>query len=173
MLDIATIVLIIQLSDPTINTKTANYYAKAIYGRQVALGVDPFDVVAIIKHESHWNSRLISEDLKDFGLMQVRSQHVNVPPSLLLDGYTNIRVGCYLISISKKFCKEYLHRESNKQEWLSTYQGSRHFCKKTNLAYKVEDYSRCLYDSMLDQTDYNCNSIYKSYKYDGNYPIKL
>lgn len=171
MLDIFTIMLAIQLSAPAMNNNTNAYYAKTIFKQQIKLGVDPLDVVAIAAHESHWNAKLISPDYEDYGLLQVRSRFVSMPAAYLLDGATNIRVGTAFILSAKNFCGKELKREATKQEWLSTYQGSKRRCKPSNLAFKVESYAKCIYDSLLDQTSYNCWQIYKSYKYDGNYPV--
>lgn len=171
MLDITAIILALQLSAPGLNVKTNYYYAKTIYRQQVKLGVDPLDTIAIAAHESHWNQTLVSPDYEDWGLMQVRSRFVGMPAAYLLDGATNIRVGTSFIVSAQNFCEKELKREPTKQEWLSTYQGSKRRCKSTNLAFKVESYAKCIYDSLLDQTSYNCWKIYKSYKYDGNYPV--
>ena len=172
MLDITAIILALQLSAPGLNVKTNHYYAKTIYRQQVKLGVDPLDTIAIAAHESHWNQSLVSKDGLDWGLMQIRSKYVKIPSQYLLEGSVNIKVGTNFMVSAQNFCGKWLKREPSKQEWLSTYQGSKRRCKSTNMAFKVESYSKCIYDSLLDQTSYNCWEIYKSHKYDGNYPVK-
>lgn len=171
MLDIATIILALQLSAPGLNVKTTEYYAKTIYKQQVKLGVDPIETIAIAKHESHWNHTLVSPDLEDWGLMQVRSRYIKFPSSWLLEPGVNIRVGTSLMLSSQKFCTKWLGRKPTTQEWLSTYQGSKSICKSTNLSFKVESYSKCIYDSLRNQTSYNCDAIYKRYRYNGVYPV--
>jgi hypothetical protein len=171
MLDIATIVLALQLSAPNLNAKVNHHYAKTIYHQQIKYGIDPLDIIAIAAHESHWNQSLISPDNEDWGLMQIRARYVKMPAHYLLDGNTNIKVGSAFMASAKNFCQKWLKREPRKTEWISTYQGSRRFCKETNLAYKVESYSRCLYDSLRNQTSYPCWEIYKNYTYDGIYPV--
>lgn len=176
MLDIATIYLALQLSAPSLNARTSYYYSKVIFQQSIKRDIDPLLIISIAKHESHWNARLISEDLEDYGLLQVRARFVGMPSSSLLEGGTNIRVGSAFITSSQDFCRKILKREPETQEYLACYQGScksyRTFCKPTNLSFKVDSYKQCLYDSLLDQTDYNCDSIYRNYKYDGHYPIE-
>lgn len=176
MIDITSIALAIKLSAPHVNDRISQQYAKVIYQQAIKKNISPLLVVAIARHESHWNSTLVSNDLEDYGLMQVRAKFISMPSARLLDGSTNIMVGVSLIDSSREFCRNHLDREPEIAEFVSCYQGScgskKKYCKPTNLSIKVVSYAQCLYDSLMDQTSYPCNAIYQSYKYNEVYPVK-
>lgn len=126
--------------------KQVEYYATEIQKNADSAGVDPLILVAIITHESQWNASAISPDHEDYGLMQVRARHYSggQNSAWLLNPHYNIQVGSYVIKKSIEFCRKYLHREPDLQEWMSVYQGSYPSCKHTHLTKIVEDYYFCL-----------------------------
>lgn len=164
MLDLTTILLALQLSAPGLNDKITMNYAKVIQKQSIKKNIDPLIIISIIAHESHWNSRAISNDKNDYGLMQVRARFVTISPERLLDGSTNIMVGSAFLDSSVKFCTKFLNREPLIEESLSCYQGScsskRKMCKPTKKTKDVVDYATCIYNSIKDKICYNCQPIY-------------
>lgn len=78
---------------------------------------DPFTLMAIVKHESDWNSNAISKDGRDFGLSQVRStnfkacredrssQGCKTIESMLLEWKFNLEFAAMLIEANREYCK--------------------------------------------------------------------
>lgn len=165
-MDLATVMLAIQLSAPLLPEASVNAYGKMIYDQSVKLNQDPLITIAIIKHESKWNSSIISDDRYDYGLMQIRAMYYHGPSVNLLNPWTNITVGSYWIKSSFDFCQKQLGREPQTQEWLSCFQGtcrlSNKWCSPTKMTDKVERYASCLQRNVFAKMSVeDCDVIYK------------
>jgi hypothetical protein len=167
---ISVIYLALQLIHPNTPNALMNSYAAIIDKQATIADVDPLAFVAIIEHESQWRPRAISPDGEDFGLMQVRGRYYGGKAEWLLNPEVNIRAGGYIIKKSKEFCRNYLHREPEYQEWMACYQGScvpGHVCKPTKLTKVVQDYQTCLEDELLSGQDSSkCHKIYEGKQYE-------
>lgn len=142
--EIAQIILAIQLSTTSpVPASRINSWAHVIQQQAVKIDVDPVEIVAIIAHESQFHERAISQDHEDYGLMQVRARYYGPWHNALLNGEHNIRVGAYVIGLSKDICRKKFGREPTTQEWLAGYQGSP-ICKPTKLTKLVNDFAQCL-----------------------------
>lgn len=164
-MDLASIILAIQLSALKLPEATCNMYAQVIKQQADKLEIDPIIIVAIIKHESRWNAGLISDDTFDYGLMQIRAKFYGGNPVNLLNPWTNIIVGSYFIKSSKEFCAKDLNRTPNTQEWLSCFQGTcglvNKRCRPTKLTNRVAQYADCLKYQLEDKSSiYDCDFIY-------------
>jgi hypothetical protein len=136
-------------------------YAQAIQHQSIMTGINPLTIITIIKHESDFNYGAVSHDGFDVGLMQVRARHYNGKREWLFDGVNNIRAGTHIIKDSIDFCRKFLGREPEFQEWMSCYQGSctnpAHFCKPTHLTQVFEDYQICIAEDMSkDKSSTEC-----------------
>jgi len=155
----------IHLIHPGIPSVMVDSYAAIIDKQAAAVNVDPLTFVAIIEHESHFNASAISPDGEDYGLMQVRARHYGGRAEWLLNPEVNIRAGGYIIKKSKDFCRNYLHREPEMQEWMACFQGSctpNQMCKPTKLTKIIEDYQSCLEDDVLaEKESSDCHKIYE------------
>jgi hypothetical protein len=164
--ELAQIVLAIQLSATgPLSASRVNSWAHVIQQQAVKVDVDPVEIVAIIAHESQFHERAISYDHEDYGLMQVRARYYGPNHNALLYGEHNIRVGSYIIGLSKDICRKRLGREPTTQEWLSPYQGSIPSCKPTKLTKLVNDFAQCL-SYRVDFKDIfvaDCRKIYWPY----------
>jgi hypothetical protein len=142
--------ILIKLIHPNLSNAAADSYANAIDKQS---DIDPLIFITIIEHESQFTARAISGDGEDYGLMQVRARYYHGKPNWLLDGPNNIRVGAHTIRESQKFCRQYLKREPEYEEWLACYTGScvgSQVCKPTKLTHQFANYTECL----RDQTTY-------------------
>jgi hypothetical protein len=133
------IVAAILLSRPDMAEDEALRHARVL--REVARdhAFDPLTGVAIVRHESGWQSATISKNGEDYGLAQIRARYIGAcrddadplrHPSKecqavkhsLLDPETNLRTMGELIAEHRTLCRKKtgsaaLHR------WLASYQG--------------------------------------------------
>ncbi len=168
MIDLATIILAIQLSAPSITDTTAKTYATIIEKQYRKLGTNPFTTIAIIRHESRWNAGLISKDHQDYGLMGVRAKFYGGPAVNLLNPWYNILAGTGTMWASYQFCEKHLGRAPAEQEWLQCYQTGcgkkKTRCRPTKMSTRVVAYAECLKYTIETQfSEYDCGSIYINY----------
>lgn len=164
LLDLAHIVIAIQLSAPGLNYRTTEYYAKTIYRETTKKNIDPLLVIAIAEHESRWDASKISADKEDRGLLQIRARYVHQSRPYLLEGGTNLRVGISLLDSDREFCEKQLGREVKTEEYLSCFQGScgrpKHRCQPTKMTARVEAYTECLRSALIDNVSRDCEILY-------------
>lgn len=158
------IVLALNLASPHMPVNVATWYASVIQERERKIHIDPLIEISIATHESKWNSRLISSDGEDYGLMQVRAKYCSSPPENLLNGGTNLYIGANIMRNNYNYCYKKLGREPETQEWLSCFQGTcktpATTCKPTKLTAPIEKYAECLRDSLIERVSKNCNVYY-------------
>ena len=115
-------------------------YAKVVQAEAKEHSIDPFTLVAIIDHESHWRAGAISADGEDYGLGQVRARFQracrkdsdpvhNPSPACkrakmtLLNGSYNIRRIAHHISAWRNTCRKITKRPALFHRWLAGYGG--------------------------------------------------
>lgn len=134
---VAQVTLAILLSNPYVPRSTATTYAEAIVVQHEKRAIDPYTFVAIITHESNWNSSVVAAPKTDpqIGLGQIRARNHPTCSNLsssecrehiaaLKNGVYNIRQMGALITSTRKFCRNYKQSKNAwYAEWLSMYQG--------------------------------------------------
>jgi hypothetical protein len=153
----------IQLSQPNMSDKTAKTYAKVIQEEAKKRHFDPFSIVAIIHKESWWVPSAISPSGRDFGLAQIRVEHlgacrkdadpVNDPSpacralkASFLNPIFNIRYASAHITRSREFCRKKVGKVTY-HGWLSAWQGTHKkgkWCRKNKYTTSRIKYRRKL-----------------------------
>lgn len=136
---VAVIAQAIALSQPSMPRQQLHVYASIVQKEAVKRSVDPFTIVSIVHHESHWNPRLVSRDREDHGLGQVRARFIgacrqdadplNAPSAecqavkaSLLTGAYNLQVMGSIISRNRRYCAKQTGR-AHAVDWISSYAG--------------------------------------------------
>lgn len=164
IMDLAHIVLAINLSAPNMSPKTTHYYAQKIQKESVRKSIDPLLLISIIDHESRWNAGRISRDGLDFGLCQIRKQFTKQSAPFLLEGGTNISVCTSFLDSAREFCTGFLDREPETEEFLSCFQGScgrvQNRCKPSKLTFRVIAYRQCLQQCLIEGVSRDCEELF-------------
>jgi Transglycosylase SLT domain len=157
------IYILIKIIHPTLSDAAVSSYANAINKQS---DIDPLVFITIAEHESGFKANAISGDGEDRGLLQIRSRYYRGKPEWLLNGAENIRVGANVIRASQDFCRKYLNREPEYQEYLACFQGScvgNQVCKPTKLTQQFADYTDCLQTQIASYADadfHSCRKIF-------------
>jgi Transglycosylase SLT domain len=163
--ELAQIAMAIHLSAPNLPEADVNRYAAVIQQKAASLDLDPFEAVAISTHESQFRERVISNDHRDYGLMQVRRTPALMHTDLL-NGAINIGVGMYLMKLNKEMCAKVLKREPTFAEWHPCFAGycrsPEAMCKPTAMSVQHEKYRTCLENNVLNGGMENCRQIFWS-----------
>lgn len=162
---IAVIVSAIMMSRPQMPPAEAERYARVLQAEAREHDFDPLTGVAIIHFESAWQPRVVSQNLEDYGLAQIRARYIgackqdadplNAPSEecravkrALLEPEYNIRTMADLITNNRKHCKAktgtaYFH------QWLASYQGlnfpkQKRWCVPKKKTWAVVEYRKKL-----------------------------
>ena len=104
------IALAIALLAPWVGKPNRARYAAMIHREARAAGVDPFELVAIYRHESHFNPRAENGSCRGLGQVCPPECHDPHEPrclerqAALLDPATNIRISARALQSWKKLC---------------------------------------------------------------------
>lgn len=135
------ILIAIMFTQPHPQPKKARYIAKKICKYSESRNLDPFMVVALIKHESSFNNRLVSKTY-DYGLMQLNRRYFKGGCNLL-NIECNIKKGTlFLYKLRRKY-------KGRRIYWLRRYNWNspKHYLRVLWLtkAYKVALYKPYIY----------------------------
>lgn len=124
----------IQISAPNLSDSTAQSYAKTLQVEAKARHFDPFTVVAMVHHESHWDARVVNS-IGCVGLGQIclsnypycrgnkTGEKCQAKRAQLQNGSYNLRTVAELITRNRAFCRRKTSRPALFRYWLASYQG--------------------------------------------------
>jgi hypothetical protein len=140
------IVLAIQLSAPWMKTEQATGYAEIVQEEAAKRGFDPFAMVALIEHESGWQSGAKNANGDTTGLGAVLPQYAKGID--LSDGAANLRFTAAAIESNKAMCKKVLKRTPKEAEWMACYGGfctsKAKMCVAVEMTENIVSYKKCL-----------------------------